>query len=82
LRHDPRCSVCISDGYRYVTIEGVASLDESLEMAQADIRDLAIRYNGPERGQQQAQEYFSKQQRVSIYVPIQHVITYGLEEAA
>lgn len=82
LRHDPRCSVCISDGYRYVTIEGVASLDESLETAQADIRDLAIRYNGPERGQQQAQEYFSKQQRVSIYVPIQHVITYGLEEAA
>lgn len=82
LRHDPRCSVCISDGYRYVTIAGVATLDDNPATAQADIRDLAIRYDGQESGQRQAQEFFSKQRRVSIYVPIQRVIAHGLEEDA
>jgi PPOX class probable F420-dependent enzyme len=82
LRRDGRCSVCFPDGYHYVTIEGVATLDDAPATAQADIRRLAIRYQGDEVGEQRAREYFAKQQRVSIYVPIQSVITYGLEEGA
>ena len=82
LRHDARCSVCVSNGYRFVTIEGVATLDDNPVTAQADIRDLAIRYHGQERGEQQAREAFATQQRISIYVPIHRLIPYGLDEGA
>lgn len=79
LRNDARASVCISDGYKYVTIAGVVSLDDAPLTAQNDIRALAIRYHGEQAGNRQADEEFSKQQRVSIYLPIQKLIVYGIE---
>lgn len=77
LRRDARISVCIADGYRFVTIAGEAQLIDDQVTAQADIRALAIRYNGQAEGERQAAEQFSQQQRVSIYLPITHVIAYG-----
>ena len=74
LMRDPRISVCFEDGYTFVTISGAAELHDDQETAQADIRALAIRYHGEEQGDQQAREVFAKQERVSIYLPITHVI--------
>jgi PPOX class probable F420-dependent enzyme len=79
LRRDARASICVADGYRYVTISGAVSLDDDPQTAQSDIRMLAIRYHGEEEGNRQAAEQFSKQQRVSIYLPIQRLIASGIE---
>lgn len=76
LRHDTRASVCIADGYQYVTISGTVALDDDPRTAQDDIRALAIRYHGEQAGNRQANEMFSKQQRVSIYLPIQTIIVH------
>ena len=77
LGRDPRISICIEDGYRFVTISGAARLDDDQTVAQADIRDLAVRYHGKEEGERQSAEQFAKQHRVSILLPLSHVIVNG-----
>jgi PPOX class probable F420-dependent enzyme len=77
LLRDPRISLCVEDAYRYVSVSGVARLNDDQEVAQADIRQLAIRYNGLEDGARQADEMFARQQRVSIYLPVSQVIANG-----
>lgn len=74
LQRDPRVSFAVVDGYRWVTITGHIELNEDQAIAQADIKRLAIRYHGPEKGERQARESFSKQQRVTIRLKIEHVI--------
>jgi PPOX class probable F420-dependent enzyme len=73
LRHDSRISVCVEDGYRYVTVKGRAELDYDMERARADKRALAIRYYGREKGEQLARDVYSHQERVTIYVSIDKV---------
>lgn len=77
LQRDPRLSICIEDGYRYVTISGMARLIEDQSEAQADIRALAIRYNGEEVGARQAETEFAREQRVAIYLPIEDIVVSG-----
>src|SRR5579862_1214537 len=74
LERDRRISVCFEDGYNFITISGTARLDDDPQVTQSDIRRLAIRYHGAEAGARQAEEVFSKQQRISIYLPIEHVL--------
>ncbi len=80
LRRDPRCSVCVADGYTFVTVSGTIRMIEDQATAQEDIRRLAVRYDGEEDGNRQARESFSKQQRITLHLPIEHVITHGLDE--
>ena len=77
---DPRMSICVEDGQRFVTIAGRVKFVEDEATAQADIKALAIRYDGPERGEEQARATFSRQQRVTLLLPIEHVITHGFDE--
>lgn len=77
LQRDPRASICIEDGYRYLTITGTVSLDDDPARAQADIARLARRYHGDEADQQIA--HFQTQQRVSIRLKIEHVIANGFD---
>jgi PPOX class probable F420-dependent enzyme len=74
LLRDPRASLCVVDGYRWVTISGRVELNDDQSVAQADIKRLAIRYHGPEMGNEMARESFSKQQRVTIRLKIEHVV--------
>ncbi len=76
LQRDPRISICVEDGYRFVSITGQARLDDDQTVAQRDIRDLAIRYSGQQDGERQAEE-FARQHRVTIYLPLSHVIAQG-----
>ena len=78
LRRDSRASLCVADGYRYVTVEGTVEIEDNQAIAQADIRRLAIRYDGEESGNRQADERFSKQQRVTVRLKVENVITYHL----
>jgi PPOX class probable F420-dependent enzyme len=79
LLRDRRVSICIEDEYRYVTISGEVDLIDDQERAQADIMALAIRYHGRERGEAQARDYFTKQVRITLLLPITTVIADGFE---
>jgi PPOX class probable F420-dependent enzyme len=78
LRRDPRLSLCIVDGERYVTLYGRATLIDDRDQTQADIKRLAIRYHGPQQGEQQASS-FARQQRVTIRMPISHAHVRGFD---
>src|SRR5579859_3536525 len=69
LARDRRLSICVADGYRFVTVAGEARLVEDQATAQEDIHQLAIRYDGEEDAARQMADHFSQQQRVSIYLP-------------
>ena len=77
LKRDSRIDICIPDGYRYVTISDRAELIDNQKQAQRDIEQLAIRYHGEQVGKAQMVE-FSRQQRVTIRVPLDNVHAYGL----
>ncbi len=79
LARDRRISLCVEDGYRYVAIAGKAELVAERATAQEDIHRLAIRYNGAEVAARQMAEQFSKQERVSIYLPVERVVADGFE---
>ncbi len=71
LTRDPRASFCVEDGYRYVTVVGACTLQsEDQQAAQADIKRLAVRYHGPERGEEMAASSFAKQTRETIRLRI------------
>lgn len=74
MRRDRRISICVEDGYNYVTVSGIVEMLDDQEIAQHDIYRLAVRYNGEAAAQRQMQEQFSKERRVSLYFMIEHVI--------
>lgn len=76
LRRDPRISICVEDGYKYVTISGTAELIDDPEIAQRDIHRLAMRYHGDEKAAQQMAEQFSKEQRVTVHLKCERVHEY------
>ncbi|HEX8733498.1 MAG TPA: PPOX class F420-dependent oxidoreductase [Ktedonobacterales bacterium] len=78
LQRDPRIAICVEDGYRFVSVSGAATLNDDQRIAQADIRELAIRYDGQEEGELQMAQ-FGRQQRVTIRLPLTHVIARGFE---
>lgn len=77
LLHDRRASICVEDGYRYVTIAGETELIDDQERAQADIKALAIRYHGEERGEEMGRDVFGKQERITILLSVSRVIANG-----
>jgi len=80
FRRDPRASICVEDGERGVTIQGTARLVEDPVIAQADIRRLAVLNHGPEEGAAMAENTFAKQRRLTIRLPIEHVMPHGFDE--
>ena len=74
LQANPKVSLCIEDGYRYVTIEGTAKLNDDQEIAHADIRRIGVRYVGEDRIADMYENQFRTQHRVTISVPIEHII--------
>jgi PPOX class probable F420-dependent enzyme len=76
FRRDPRVSICIEDGYRFVSISGHVELNEDRELALNDIHQLAVRYHGQEKADAMM-DGFRKDVRVTILMSIDHVITNG-----
>jgi PPOX class probable F420-dependent enzyme len=72
LRRDPRVSVTIEDGYRWVSVRGTVEVIDTAEVAQADIAEMARRYHAdePERAEAMVHERFEQQQRVSFRLPL------------
>ena len=78
LQRDPRLSICIVDGERYVTLYGRATLIDERAQAQADDLQLAVRYDGPEKVPERAAT-IATQHRVTIRMAITHVHARGIE---
>jgi PPOX class probable F420-dependent enzyme len=79
LHRDPRASICVEDGQRYVTLSGTCDLQwEDQERAQADIKALAVRYSGPESAERQAAN-FRKEVRETVRMSIERVDARGFE---
>lgn len=74
MRRDPRISVCVPDGYSYVTISGIVEMIDDPQISQQDIYRLAVRYDGEESAKQQMEEQFSKETRVTLHLKCQHVV--------
>lgn len=73
LAREPRVSLLVEDGYRYVCVAGTVRTITDRDTTQADIRRLAARYEGNERAEQQMRSAFSKQDRVSYRFQITSV---------
>lgn len=78
LRRDPRASLCVEDGYRYVTIAGSVERDDDQTTAQADIARLAHRYQTRAAAERNIQR-FRQQRRITLRLRIARVIAEGFE---
>lgn len=79
LLRDHRASICVEDGYRYVTIEGTIEPNDNQGIAQADIAALALRYHGPEEAAELVRATFSTQERVSLILRISRIEVHGFD---
>lgn len=70
---DPRASLIVHDGYRFVRVEGRVRRVDDHETTQRDIRRLALRYYESESRTAEAMERFSKQQRITYRMRIERV---------
>lgn len=81
LRQDPRVSVCLEEGYKFLSIEGsVSEIIDDHDIAVSDILSLAKRYN-PDVTDADVDErfpYFKTQPRQTWIISIEHVIENGL----
>ena len=78
LAREPRVSLLVEDGYRYVCVSGTVRTIADRETTQADIQRLATRYEGAARAEQQMRSSFSKQDRISYRFRITGVTQDGL----
>ena len=77
LAREPRVSLLVEEGYRYVCASGTVRTITDRDTTQADIRRLAARYEGDERAEQQMRSSFSKQDRISYRFRIVAVVQDG-----
>ena len=77
LAADPRMSVLIADGYRFVRLDGRAKIDHDQTTAQADIRRLAVLNYGAAKADEAMRSRFSKQHRITYRLPIRRVYADG-----
>ena len=78
LAADPRMSVLVADGYRWIRVDGRARVEHDQSIAHADIRRLASRYYEDEREVAASmRDNFSKQHRITYRLPIERVAGEG-----
>ena len=78
LAGDPRMSVLVEDGYRWIRIDGRAAIEHDQTIAHADIRRLAARYYEDERKvEDSVKNNFGKQHRITYRLPIRRVASDG-----
>lgn len=77
LAREPRVSVLVEDGYRYVGVSGTVRLIEDRETTQRDIRRIAEHYQRDAALLRPMLERFATQDRLSYRFRIEGVISNG-----
>jgi len=78
LRRDPRMSICVSDGPRYVTLSGHAEFVEDRAVQEAEVAPLASRYLGRRLGEQRWQ-LISTSDRVGLRLHVTRWFAAGFD---
>lgn len=76
LLRDARLSLTVEDGLDYVTLEGTAEPLTDQAQAQADIAEMAHRYDPPDAAERVI-AVFRRQQRISFHFRPQTMHTHG-----
>jgi len=79
LRRDPRASFCVESAYQWVAVTGTVEIVDDQDAAQADMLEITRRYKSPAEAEKEHRELYSRQQRVSIFLTPEKVVTYGFE---
>lgn len=78
LARDPRASLIVPDGYRFLRVEGTVRVNDDQSVSQADIRKLAFRYyQREERVQRSVDATWAKQHRITYRMSVRHVYSSG-----
>jgi len=78
LAADPRMSVLVEDGYRWIRIDGRARIEHDQAITHEDIRRLATRYYENERQVEEGmRNNFSKQHRITYRLAVSRVASEG-----
>ena len=77
LARDPRVSLIVPDGYRFVRVEGTVRANDDQALAQADIRKLALRYHQSEDRVRRSAVAWSQQHRITYRMPVERVYSSG-----
>ena len=72
-----RISVCVEDGLKFVTLTGTVTFNDDQTVAQADIQRIGRRYDSEEDVQDAHETNWKHQQRVTLTMPIERVVTHG-----
>lgn len=85
LKHDNRISLCMEEGFSYVTIMGKAELEENPQKARDEYGQLGARYRGamttppPTRPPSGKTADLLSRERVGVRVKISKIISQGVE---
>ena len=79
VMRDPRASLCIEEGSRYVTLEGIVEIINDPAIAQADIAGLACRYHDADTAEEMARDLFASQERVSLLLHVDRADVHGFD---
>ena len=74
IRRDSRVCLLVDDGYPHVILFGRARIANERD-ANKDIETLAIRYTGEDAGRKAARERFWKDERISIEITPERVVS-------
>jgi PPOX class probable F420-dependent enzyme len=79
LMRDPRASLCIEEGVRYVTLEGTIEFIDDPATAQANIAALARRYHDAAKAEEMACDVFAREERVSLLLHVDRSDVHGFD---
>lgn len=85
LKRDSRISICLEEGFSYVTITGNAVLEEDPQKAREEYGQLGARYRGaittppPTRPPSGKTADLLSRERVGVRVKIEKIISQGVE---
>jgi PPOX class probable F420-dependent enzyme len=79
LSRDPRASLCVADGRRYVTVNGTITIDPDPDRGQREIHALGVRYDGKASADHEARTVWSTQHRITLELSIDRIDVHGLE---
>jgi PPOX class probable F420-dependent enzyme len=77
LSRDPRASMLFEDEMRFLRVTGRVRTITDHATTQADIRRIAVRYEGEEAAARRIAATFSKQERVSYRLPLRRIYPKG-----
>ena len=77
MDRDNAISICVEDGLRFATLTGNVSFNDDQTVAKADIQRIGRRYDTEEEVRDDFEKNWKHQTRVTLTMPIDHVVTHG-----